>query len=58
MAGGGSLLRGLDKHLSQETDMSVYVVDDPLSCVAYGTGKILDELETLKKLLIIPRKGT
>jgi len=57
MAGGGSLLRGLDKHLSQETDMSVYVVDDPLSCVAYGTGKVLDEIETLKKMLIVPKKN-
>ncbi len=58
MAGGGSLLRGLDKHISQETDMSVYVVDDPLSCVAYGTGKILEELETLKKFLIPPKKSS
>jgi rod shape-determining protein MreB len=57
MAGGGSLLRGLDKYLSQETDMSVYVVDDPLSCVAYGTGKILDEIENLKKILIMPRRS-
>lgn len=57
MAGGGSLLRGLDKHLSQETDMSVYVVDDPISCVAYGTGKILDEIDTLKKVLFMPKKS-
>ncbi|MCX5748736.1 MAG: rod shape-determining protein [Candidatus Saganbacteria bacterium] len=57
MAGGGSLLRGLDKHLSQETDMSVYVVDDPLSCVAYGTGKVLEEIDTLKKMLITNKKS-
>jgi len=57
MAGGGSLLRGLDKHLSQETDMSVYVVDDPISCVAYGTGKILEEIDTLKKVLIMPKRS-
>jgi len=57
MAGGGSLLRGLDKYLSQETEMAVYVVDDPISCVAYGTGKILDELDTLKKVLIMPNKS-
>ena len=56
MAGGGSLLRGLDKHLAQETDMSVYVVDDPVSCVAYGTGKILEEIDTLKKVLIMPKR--
>lgn len=57
MAGGSSLLRGLDKHISQETDMSVYVVDDPMSCVAYGTGKVLDELETLKKVLVTSKRG-
>lgn len=56
MAGGGSLLRGLDKHLSQETEMSVYVVDDPLSCVAYGTGKVLEEIDTLRKVLITNKK--
>jgi len=55
MAGGGSLLRGLDKYIAQETDMSVYVVDDPISCVAYGTGKILEEIDTLKKVLIMPK---
>jgi len=58
MAGGGSLLRGLDKHLSQETDMSVYVVDDPVSCVAFGTGKILDEIDTLKRVLITTPRRT
>ncbi|MDD4179921.1 MAG: rod shape-determining protein [Candidatus Margulisbacteria bacterium] len=57
MAGGGSLLRGLDKYLAQETDMSVYVVDDPVSCVAYGTGKILEEIDTLKKVLIMPKSN-
>jgi rod shape-determining protein MreB len=57
MAGGGSLLRGLDKYLAQETEMPVYVVDDPISCVAYGTGKILDELDTLKKVLIMPKSN-
>ncbi|MDD5382568.1 MAG: rod shape-determining protein [Candidatus Margulisbacteria bacterium] len=58
MAGGGSLLRGLDKYLAQETDMSVYVVDDPVSCVAYGTGKILEEIDTLKKVLIMPKRSS
>ncbi len=52
MAGGGSLLRGLDQHLTQETEMSVFVVDDPLSCVAYGTGKVLEEIDVLKQVLI------
>jgi rod shape-determining protein MreB len=57
MAGGGSLLRGLDRYLGQETDMSVYVVDDPISCVAYGTGKILEEIDILKKVLIMPKRS-
>jgi rod shape-determining protein MreB len=50
MAGGGSLLHGLDKHLCQETEISVYVVDDPLLSVAYGTGKVLEEIDTLELL--------
>jgi rod shape-determining protein MreB and related proteins len=52
LAGGGALLRGLDKYLSQETDLSVFVVDDPLSSVAYGTGKVLEEIDLLKKVLV------
>ena len=52
LAGGGSLLRGLDRFITQETEMSVFLVDDPLSAVAYGTGKILDEIDLLKRVLI------
>jgi rod shape-determining protein MreB len=56
MAGGGSLLRGLDKLLSEETGMPVTLTDDPLSCVVLGTGKALEEIETLKKVLITGKK--
>lgn len=42
LAGGGALLRGLDRLLSEETAMPVYVAPDPLSCVAIGTGRMLD----------------
>ena len=42
MTGGGSLLWGLDVRISQETGLPVYVADDAVSCVALGTGKILD----------------
>lgn len=52
LAGGGALLPGLDKYLSQETDMKVFIADDPLSCVAYGTGVVLEEIDTLQKVLL------
>jgi rod shape-determining protein MreB len=52
LTGGGALLRGLDLLLRQETDLPITVADEPLSCVALGTGKVLDELELLKKVAI------
>jgi rod shape-determining protein MreB len=52
ITGGGGLLRGLDQLLRQETSLPVIAADDPLSCVALGTGKVLDELDLLKKIAI------
>lgn len=51
MAGGGSLLRNLDKLVSDETGMPVHLAEEPLDCVALGTGKVLENSDTLKKLL-------
>jgi len=48
LAGGGALLRGLDKLLQEETGLPVHVAEDPLSAVAEGTGKALQELAFLK----------
>jgi rod shape-determining protein MreB len=56
MAGGGSLLRGLDRLLAEETGMPVTMTDDPLSSVVLGTGRALEEIETLKKVLITSKK--
>ena len=52
ITGGGALLRGLDHLLRQETNLPVTAGEDPLSCVALGTGKVLDELDLLKKVAI------
>lgn len=52
LAGGGALLRGLDKHIEAETNINVTIAEDPLKCVALGTGKALDEIDILKKVLI------
>jgi rod shape-determining protein MreB len=51
LAGGGALLRGLDKFIEHEIYIKVNIADDPLSCVAYGTGKALEEMDILKKVL-------
>ncbi len=56
MTGGGSLLRGLDKLLSKETGMPVYISEDALSCVAMGTGKALESIDLLKRVLMAPKK--
>ncbi len=48
LAGGGALLRGLDKLLQEETGLPVHVAEDPLSAVAEGTGRALSELRFLK----------
>jgi len=47
MAGGGALLRELDRLISQETRLPVVLADDPLRCVVIGTGKYLDELKRM-----------
>ncbi len=50
LTGGGALIRGLDKYLSETVRLPVYVADEPLLAVARGTGKILEEIALLKQL--------
>lgn len=52
LVGGGALIRGLDKLLERETKMPVYLGEDPLTAVARGTGVILENLDTLREVLI------
>lgn len=56
LTGGGALIKNLDKLLSEETSMPVYIADEPLDCVVRGTGKVLEELERLKPVLTNRRK--
>ena len=51
LTGGGALLKNLDKLISKETGLPVHIADDPLSCVAIGTGKALDQEETFSPML-------
>ena len=49
LAGGGALLRGVDEKLRTEVGLPVQIADSPLTCVAEGAGRSLDELETLER---------
>ena len=57
LTGGGSLLEGLDKFISQETEVGAFVTDDPLVCVAEGTGQALSELDKISNVLSTGDKG-
>ena len=58
MSGGSSLLRGMDRRLAEELKMEVRVAKDPMTCVAAGAGMILEELDTLRKVLTdMQRRG-
>jgi rod shape-determining protein MreB len=50
LTGGGALLKGIDRLISEETGLPVHIAEDPLSSVADGTGKLLDELDFLRKV--------
>ena len=51
LTGGGALLKNIDKRFSKETGLPVHIADDPLSCVAIGTGKALDQEQTFSTML-------
>lgn len=52
IAGGGALLRGLDKKIAEETKMPVYIADDPLTTVVRGCGQVLENLDLLSKVRV------
>ncbi len=53
LSGGGALLRGLDQTIRRETRIPVHIADDPLTTVVRGTGIVLDDLETLRSVLVL-----
>jgi rod shape-determining protein MreB len=52
MAGGGSLLLGIDKKVAEEIRMPVWIADDPITCVVRGCGKLLEDASLLRKIKI------
>ncbi len=56
VTGGGALLRGLDKIISEETHIKVNIAENPLDCVTLGTAHVLDEINTLRKVLLTSKR--
>ena len=52
LTGGGSLLKGLGRLINVNTEIPIYIAEDPMECVAIGAGKTLEEIKTLKSILI------
>ena len=52
MTGGGALLKGLPDLLREQTDLPINLMDDPLFCVVLGTGKILDDLDKYRPVMM------
>jgi rod shape-determining protein MreB and related proteins len=56
LTGGGALLRGLDQRIREETGMPVHIADSPLESVVLGTGKCVDDFDTLRQVLVPDRR--
>jgi len=52
LVGGGSLLRGLDQLIAEQTEMSVKLAEDPLTAVVRGTGIVLEDIDALREVLV------
>ena len=52
IAGGGALLAGLDRRVAEATQMPVHIADDPLTCVVRGAGRVLEDLDTLERVMV------
>jgi rod shape-determining protein MreB len=52
LAGGGALLKGMDIFLREETSLPIIIAEEPLMCVALGAGRVLDDIDVLKKVMM------
>jgi len=52
LAGGGALLKGMDVFLREETSLPIIIAEDPLTCVVLGAGKVLDDIDVLRKIVM------
>lgn len=57
LTGGGALLHGFDRRASEETGMPVFLADNPMDCVVIGAGKVLAEVNLLRRVALTTRKG-
>jgi len=57
LTGGGALLHGFDRRISEETGMPVFLAENPMDCVVLGAGKALSEIELLRRVALITRKS-
>ena len=53
LSGGGALIRGLDQRLRADTGLPVVLADDPLAAVVLGTGRMLEDMELLRKVALL-----
>ena len=56
LTGGGALLSGINTLITKETGMPVHIAENPLDCVVLGTGKVLEHIDTLRSVLVSPKK--
>jgi rod shape-determining protein MreB len=58
IAGGGGLIKGIAERVQEEVNIRAYVADDPMTCVARGAGRILEDYNNLRRLLVGPERGS
>jgi rod shape-determining protein MreB len=58
VAGGGALLQGVARRVSEEVNIRAYVAEDPLTCVARGAGRVLEDYNNLRRLLVGTERGS